>query len=75
MKANDIIHAEMKDKIRKEYYKRVRQLISSKLNGRNPIRAINSGLLKLTKGELIVMGRKTQKVMRECTNHKVTVID
>ena len=63
----------MKDRIQKEYYKRVRQLTSSKLNGRNTIRAINSravslvrysaGILKWTKDKLKVMDRKTQKIM------------
>ena len=52
----------MKYKIQKEYYRRVRQLTSSKLNGGNTIRAINSraaslvrytaGILKWTKDEL-----------------------
>ena len=63
----------MKDKIKKEYYKRVRQLTSSNLNGRNTMRAINSwgvslvrysaGILKWTKDELKTMDRKTQKIM------------
>ena len=51
----------------------MRQLTSSKLNGRNTIRAINSravslvrysaGILKWTKDKLKVMGRKTRKIM------------
>ena len=63
----------MKDKIQKEYYRRVRQLMSSKLNGVNTIRAINSqavslvkysaGILKWTKDELKVMDRKTRKIV------------
>ena len=63
----------MKDKIKKEYYKRVRQLTSSNLNGRNTMRAINSwgvslvrysaGILKWTKDELKAMDRKTRKIM------------
>ena len=73
LEANDILHTEMKDKIQKEYCKRVRQLTLSKLNGGNTFRAINSwavflvkysaGILKWTKDELKVMGRKTRKVM------------
>ena len=57
-----IMHTEMKYKIQKEYYRRVRQLTSSKLNGGNTVRAINSraaslvrytaGILKWTKDEL-----------------------
>ena len=63
----------MKDKIKKEYYRRARQLTSSKLNGGNTIRAINSravslvrysaGILKWTKDELKAMDRKTRKIM------------
>ena len=69
LEADDIMHTDMKDKIKKEYYRRVRQLTSSKLNGGNTIRAINSravslvrysaGILKWTKDELKAMGRKT----------------
>ena len=63
----------MKDKIQKEYYRRVRQLTSSKLNGGNTITTINSWvvslvkysarILKWTKDELKVMNRKTRKIM------------
>ena len=73
LEADDIMHTDMKDKIKKEYYRRVRQLTSSKLNGGNTIRAINSravslvrysaGILKWTKDELKVMDRTTQKIM------------
>ena len=73
LEADDIMHTEMKDKIKKEYYRRVRQLTSSKLNGGNTIRAINSravslvrcsaGILKWTKDELKAMDRKTLKIM------------
>ena len=67
------MHTEMKDKIQKKCYRRVRQLRSLKLNGGNTIRAINSwavslirycaGVLKLTKYELKVMARRTRKIM------------
>ena len=73
LEADDIMHTEMKDKIKKEYYRRARQLTSSKLNGGNTIRAINSravslvrysaGILKWTKDELKAMDRKTRKIM------------
>ena len=73
LEAGDIMHIEVKDKIKKEYYRRVRQLISSNLNGGNTIRAINSqsvslvrysaGILKWTKDELKAMDRKTRKIM------------
>ena len=73
LEADDIMHTEMKDKIKKEYYRRARQLASSKLNGGNTIRAINSravslvrysaGILKWTKDELKAIDRKTRKIM------------
>ena len=73
LEANDIMHTEMKDKIQREYYRRVRQLTSSKLNGGNTIRAINSravslvrysaGILKWTQDELKAMDRKKRKIM------------
>ena len=73
LEADDIMHTEIKDKIQKEYYRRVRTLTSSNLNGGNTVRAINSravslvrysaGILKWTKDELKVMNRKTRKIM------------
>ena len=69
LEADDIMHTEM----RKEYYRRARQLTSSKLNGGNTIRALNSravslvrysaGILKWTKDELKAIDRKTRKIM------------
>ena len=41
LEANDIIHTEMKDKIQKEYYRRMRQLTSWELNDGNTFQAIN----------------------------------
>ena len=49
LEANDILHTKMNDKIQKEFYRRVRQLTSSKLNGENTIRAINSHAVSLVK--------------------------
>ena len=73
LETNNIMHTEMKDEIQKEYHRRVRQLILSKLNDRNTIGAINTravslvrysaGILKLKKDELKVMGRMTWKIM------------
>ena len=73
LEADDIMHTEMKDKIKKEYYRRVRQLTSSKLNGGNTARAMNcqtvslmrysAGILKWTKYELKAMDRKARKIM------------
>ena len=73
LEANNIIHTELKDKMQKEYYRRVRQVASSKLNGENTIREINSRavslvrysarMLKWIKDEPKVMNRKTPKIM------------
>ena len=73
LEANDIMHTEMEDKIQREYYRKMKQLTSSKLNGRNRIRAINSwavslvrysaGILKWRKDELKFLIRKTPKIM------------
>ena len=40
--SDGIQHTKMKEKIRKEYYRRVRLIVSSELNGKNKIEAINS---------------------------------
>ena len=63
----------MKEKIQKEFYKRVRQLKPSKLHDGKTIKAINSQsvflvrysarILKWTKDELKVMDRKTREIM------------
>ena len=50
--ANDIMHTEIKDKIKKEYYRyyrRVTQLASSKIKGGNKIRTINVRALSLVR--------------------------
>ena len=49
LETNNIMHAEMKDEIQKEYYRRVRQLISSKLNGGNTVGAINTRAVSLVR--------------------------
>ena len=67
----------MKDKIRKEYLRRTRKLLETKLSSRNLIKGINtwavplvrySGpFLKLTRDELKQMDQRTRKLM---TMHK-----
>ena len=64
---------EMKDKLKREYLRRTRLILKSKLNGRNIIRAINTwaipvlrygaGLLKWTKEELECLDRRTRKLL------------
>ena len=49
LEANEIMHTEMKDKIHKVYHTRVRELISSKLNGGKTIRSINSRVMFLVR--------------------------
>ena len=63
----------MKDKITKEYVKRVKKIASSKLNSGNTIDAINSravslvrygaGIIDWTKEELKKIDRKTRKIL------------
>ena len=70
----DVIkHDQMKEQVMKEYVRRVRNILKSKLNGGNIIAAINSravsiirygaGIIKWTKNELEEMDRKTRKLM------------
>ena len=42
LEADNIMHKNMKEVISKEYYRRIRKLMSSKLNGRNVTTAIKS---------------------------------
>ena len=73
LEANDIKHEQMKDKITKEYVKRVKKIASSKLNSGNTIDAINSravslvrygaGIIDWTKEELRKIDRKTRKIL------------
>ena len=77
MEADTIKQAEMKEKIQKEYLRRTRKLLETKLSSRNLIKGINtcaeslvrySGLfLKWTRDELKQMDRRTRKLM---TMHK-----
>ena len=64
---------EMKEKTTKEYKRRLRLVLKSKLNGRNKIRAINAwtvaifrygaGILHWSKSELNALDRKSRKTM------------
>jgi hypothetical protein len=64
---------DMKEKVKTEYYKRVRKVLESKLNGGNVVKAINvwavaavrytAGILDWTVKELKEMDRKTRKLM------------
>ena len=73
LEADGVKHEEMKDQIKKEYIRRVRNILKSKLNGGNIISAINSravsivrygaGIISWTKMELEEPDRKTRKPM------------
>ena len=73
MEADTIKEVEMKDKIKKEYLRRTRKLLETKLSSRNLIKGINtwavllvrySGpFLKGTREELKQMDQRTRKLM------------
>ena len=73
LEADSVKHEEMKDQIKKEYIRRVRNILKSKLNGGNIILAINSravsivrygaGIISWTKMELEELDRRTRKLM------------
>ena len=77
MEADTIKQVQMKDKIQKEYPRRTRKLLETKLSSRNLIKGINtwtvplvrySGpFLKWTRDELKQMDQRTRKLM---TSHK-----
>ena len=77
LEADTIKHVQMKDTIRKEYLRRTRKLLETKLSSRNLIKGINtwavplvrySGpFLKWTREELKQMDQRTKKLM---TMHK-----
>ena len=73
LEAENIKNKEMKEKTKKEYFRRVRRILKSKLNAGNIITAINSravsmirygaGIINWTKEELRCMDRKTRKLL------------
>ena len=79
LEADGVKHEEMKDQIKKEYIRRVRNILKSKLNGGNIILAINSravsivrygaGIISWSKKELEKLDRKTRKLMTMYGGH------
>ena len=77
LEADTIKQLQMKDMIRKEYLKRTRKLLETKLSSRNLIKGINTSavplvrysgpFLKWTREELKQMDQRTRKLM---TIHK-----
>ena len=70
---DDFKDESVKDRLSKEYVRRVKKVIRSKLNGGNMVRVINSwavsllrysgGLVRWTKVELMNLDRKTRKLL------------
>ena len=73
LEADHVLHEKSKEKLKKEYIRRVKKCLKSKLNGGNMIKAINTwavslmrysaGIVEWTKADLDVTGRKTRKLM------------
>ena len=72
LESDMIKNSEMKEKIKKEYFRRVKLILKSKLNAGNVVMAVNSravslvgygaGIVDWTKAELQEMDRKTRKI-------------
>ena len=73
LEADDLKHAAMKEVICKEYFRRIRKILKSKLNGGNVVNAMNSravsiirysaGIVECTKDELRKLDRKTRRLL------------
>ena len=73
LESDQIKSKEMKKNVTKEYFRRIRKILKSKLNAGNTITAINSravslirygaGILDWTKDEMRAMDRKTRKLL------------
>ena len=73
MELDDFKDESVKDRLSKEYVRRVKKVIRSKLNGGNMVRVINSwavsllrysgGVVRWTKVELMNLDRKTRKLL------------
>lgn len=73
LEADDLKHAAMKEVICKEYFRRIRKILKSKLNGGNVVNAMNSravsiirysaGIVEWTKDELRKLDGKTRKLL------------
>ena len=73
MEANQVLSGQMKERLRKEYKRRVKKILKSKLNGGNTITAINTWAVSMMryaapfvdwrKDELKEIDRETRKMM------------
>ena len=59
--SDGIQHSKMKEKIRKEYYGRVRLIFRTELNGRDKMVAINSLAVSIVQYSLALLTGKSQK--------------
>ena len=70
---NEVLYAEMKIRLQNEYYRRLKRILKSKLNGKNVIMEVNTwavsvlgygaGVIKWTKAEPESIDRKTRNPM------------
>ena len=70
---NEFLHAEMKIRLQNKYYRRLKRILKSKLNGKNVVMAVNTwaasvlrygtGVINWTKAKLESIDRKTRKQM------------
>ena len=73
LEADHVLHKESKERLKKEYIRRVKKCLKSKLNGGNMVKAINTWAVSLmrysaqivewTKADLDVTDRKTRKLI------------
>ena len=70
---SDVLQAEMKTRLQNEYYRRLKRILKTKLNGKNVIMVVSTwavsvlrygaGVINWTKAELESIDRKTRKQM------------
>ena len=78
IEGKEIKHREMNEKIKKEYIKRLRAILKSKINYGNTVKAINTWAVPITRyspsivdwknSELRNMDRKTRKVLKHVSS-------
>ena len=79
LQANSILHEEVKEKTKKEYFKRVREILKAEIYAKFTANAITTyampilrygfGILKWTQGELRAIDTKTRKTLTKFGYH------
>ena len=79
LQANSILHKEVKEKTKKEYFKRVRSILKAEINAKSTANAITTyampilrygfGILKWTQGEIRAIDTKTRKTLTKFGYH------